>query len=91
MLSQSEEEITSPSLEEELIMESRLQREIMPLLRYNPAKGQSYHQDTTSGARSASKSLENYDEFVKDYYDLLREHEQVHNIIADVKEVDGYL
>ena len=28
---------------------------------------------------------------MKDYCNLLREREQVHNIIADVKEVEGYL
>ena len=81
------DEMSIPSLAEESIVEERPQRERLPPERYNPASGRSYHQNSKCKARSAGE----YDEFVKDYCDLLRERKQVHNIIADVEEVKDCL
>ena len=55
--------------------------------RYNPASGRSYHQIAKSKARSDGK----YDEFVKEYCNLSREQEQVHNIGVDAKEIEDLL
>ena len=68
-------------------MNERPQRERAAPERYNPTSGRSYHQYVERKARSDGE----YDKFVKEYCNLLREREQVHNIIADVEEIEDCL
>ena len=84
---EEEEEVSVPSLAEESVIEERPQRERSMPERYNPASGRSYNQIAKCKARSDGE----YEEFVKGYCNLLREQEQVHNIVANVKESENLL
>ena len=84
---EEEDEVSVPSLAEESVVNERPSRVRSMPERYNPSSGRSYHQYTESKMRSEGR----YDEFVREYCDLLKKREEVHNIISNVEDIDDCL